>query len=144
MAVGGADFRIATVGLVGALLGGVLSFGGVTHSEYRRDQREDRRELRDAEGAARVMVDEYRAAGLYLERNAQTGKVWPVPTDVEIKVSADDRKLIASNLSSDAYGRASEAAVNANLSLRALVSLTGREVRTHLSAPTSRTSSTPR
>ena len=114
------DLRIAAVGLIGAIIGGLLSTGGVIYSEHSQAQREDRRELRAAVGSARLMVDEYRSAGLYLERCIRTGKLWPVPPEAAIAVADNDRKLMVAHLEPDAYGRASEATVNTNLILRAL------------------------
>jgi hypothetical protein len=110
----------AIVGLVGAVINGLLATGGVIYSEHQAGQREERRDRRAAEGAAHLMVDEYRSAGLYLERCVQTGKLWPVPPDADITVSAAHRRLMARHLEADAYGRASEAASNTNLALRAL------------------------
>ncbi len=117
---GRGDLRIAAVGLIGAVIGGVLSTGGVIYSERAQADREEQREERLAQGAARLLVDEYREVGLYLERCLQTGKLFPVPSSAAIEISDEDRKRMASHLSSDAYGRASEAVQNVNLSTTAL------------------------
>lgn len=114
------DLRTAAVGLLGAMIGGLLSIGAVVYSEHAEADREEDRQERMAEASAHLLVDEYRSAGLYFERCIQTGKLWPVPPDASVRVGTEERKLIAAHIEPDAYGRASEAAANANLVLRAL------------------------
>lgn len=110
----------AAVGLIGAVIGGVMATGGVIYSEHQQNQRDERRDRLEAVGAAHLMVDEFRSAGLYLERCIQSGKIWPVPPDADITVPVLDRRLMARHLEPDEYGRASEAASNTNLILRTL------------------------
>jgi hypothetical protein len=117
------DLRIALVGLAGAAIGGLFASGAVIYSEHAEGNRETDREHRQAVGAARLFVDEFRSAGLYFERCIQTGKFEPVPPDAAIELSEADRKLAAGHLSSDAYGRASEAAVSVNIVIRTLRSV---------------------
>ncbi|MGH2921983.1 MAG: hypothetical protein ACRDKU_07965 [Gaiellaceae bacterium] len=120
MAVNRGSLATAIVGLVGALIGGAMATAGVIYSERQQSTREDRRDRRSAQGAAHLMVDEFRSAGLYLERCIQTGKLFPVPPEADVVLSLEDRRLMARHLEPDEYGRASEAASNTNFSLRAL------------------------
>jgi hypothetical protein len=114
------DFKTAAIGLIGALIGGLLSTGGVIYAQNAESDREDERRLEAARGAVHLFIDEYRGAGLYLERMVMTGVVTKVPSDAAITVSDEDRRLMASNLEPDAYGRASEAATVTNYILSRL------------------------
>lgn len=118
MRASGADYRVALVGLVGALIGGLMSTAGVLYSERAQDRRDDAHERREAAGAARLLVDEFRTVGLWGERSLQTNKLQPVPPDAVVRLTSGERKVIAMHMSSDGWGRASEAAANANLTTR--------------------------
>lgn len=116
------NLRLAVVGLVGAVIGGLLSMAGVVYAEHVRDQRAAEKEGRAAKAAGLVVVDEFRGAALYFERMLQHDRVEPVPPGARIVISDADRRLILRSdlLPDDAYGRASEAASNGNLLIDAM------------------------
>lgn len=114
--------RLTTSGaaLLGAVAGAVIATYGVVYVENSERNREEERTEEAAQGAALLLVDEFRQAGLYFERSLQNDVLARVPPDALIEVSDADRRLMAANLDPDAFGRATESANTANNVLRRL------------------------
>lgn len=104
----------AGAGLLGAVLGGVIATAGVIYVEQSERQREQEKHDEATRGSALLLVDEFRTAGLYFEQSLSANVLGPISSDTKIVISDSDRRLLTANMKPDAYGRASESAVNAN------------------------------
>lgn len=84
--------------VVGALVSGFFVYIATTSAERVRTQREEAKDTAVARGAARLLIDEYYSAGIYLQTTLDTGRTLPVDDKFTISIGRTDEREIAARL----------------------------------------------
>jgi hypothetical protein len=101
---------LAVVGTIaGAAIGGLIAAGTSYYLDKASADRQRKGEERVARGIARVMLGDFQSALNELCRIGDTGYFLREPVHLRSEVSIDDRRLLASELSPDAWFKVSAA-----------------------------------
>lgn len=85
--------------VVGAAISGLAVYVATTAAERARTEREEAKDAALARGAARLLIDEYYSAGIYLQTNLETRRSLPVDEKFMISIARTDEREIATRLS---------------------------------------------